>query len=343
MISTQAQTLLKFAESANHIWFARTVNRLSPDEIQAVISDLEGVMSDKFMTMLKTKIDYAYKQNGTHPTPKVKTKRQTKSRTYWTEEQWDILFELVWNMRKNHPESSLAKLTKKAIKQFPEDERRSLAGPQLNPLKDRLKKRYQKLSDDAETLIKLQGKIQSKEEILNALTFFEIQNRFKSVILNHISIEDLKTIPKEKLLKCFETTELASTLVQRFLDTIRDTQVVKPVWATPPLAPPKPSPAPPKVKPYQVVIVGPLDSQIPEIQKGVNSKIVLRFIKKDKGNANMEAIPVSDAYIAWVGFVSHSHTQKMKEVAQGTNGKFIMHKGGIQNMITLINNLPNAE
>lgn len=159
-----------------------------------------------------------------------------------------------------------------------------------------------------------------KDRVLDSLEDREIYSRFKSRILENLKTQDLlEHVPLETILESIPLSRLAGYLVSRYLESQ--------TFDIPVVLQENVSVHEKREKKPKVVIIGPLNRQLPEIEKQLDGKVDCRFIDKDK----VKSLPSdADLYVLWGDFVSHNLEDKLGKE------RVYVHRGGTGRMVKAI-------
>jgi len=266
----------------------------------------------------------------------------TESRIYWSEKEWDQLAELVFAMRRNHPEQSVSALVNRAQKQFPEDRRRTgLSNHAIRPLLDRLRaldSRLREAQDEAASLrarIAIYDGIETRDQVLSSLTDDEIL-RFGDRLLGLLTPNDvIAAFPTEEMVALIPVERLVGVAAQRFafelLHRKIETSVLLPknFLTDAKIRQPSVSRQTPKKRP-RIVMVGLKGNQPQHVRERLEDICELTFL--DVSLRDGHAIPTSaDHVFIWSNFVSHIHRNVVR--SRISTDRITEHHGGLQVLI----------
>ena len=246
-----------------------------------------------------------------------------KTAIRWTEQEWDKLAELVFAMRRNTPEDSIAAMANRAQKQFPKDRQRPgvLTMATVGPLIERIKQKDREQQAKADKCDELAAKLSffedapaTRKELLTTLSDEEIRAHFLPRLLQMLApVDVVAAFNSESLLDAMETANLAAVVARRLVaDFKRPINVVVQM-------PEQRLPAPPaqrqKVntngsngKRKKIVIVGTKGDQPRHLNERLGTIVELICIDVEK--LHRESVPKNvDHVIVWSKFVSHHHRE----------------------------------
>lgn len=237
----------------------------------------------------------------------------------WSDDEWTKLTDIVEQMRLSDPCSSLVSLVNAAQKQMPEDRRRSIISTQnVQPLVDELHRRmqgYRRLKDEVQSLTdRLINSEPPDEEIKKAV----LEDCTPAELLNYIHPETaLSLLPLEELAAYVEK-EKVRLLLNRQLATVEVAQA--PVFSNEVFT---------RKGLLKVYVAGPLNDQYQKLRQLVGPICDLRLIT-ELGDIHSGG----DLYVAWIKFMGHRKTEKMKQTAPV--GAYHQVVGGLETLAYVI-------
>jgi hypothetical protein len=270
----------------------------------------------------------------------------------WTDDEWDRLATIVFGLRLKHPELSLIDCAARAQEQFPAERRRKLPHTQsLQPLIRRLVSIGELVRAAASEADRLRDAIASRptfEDELAALGEDQIVERFRGVVMRHLSLQEVfEHFPLPTILQSLSDEEILGHASKRLIALVQALQELQKVPQSVPDIPPaaagiyQTSPAPPlahgmggppKPKPT-VIFIGLKGDQPSHISAQVGNKARLRFI--ETGSRQRLVVPTNgDLYVLWARFCSHDTQMELQRAVP--KERCVIHHGGLNNMAAIV-------
>lgn len=260
-----------------------------------------------------------------------------------TEEEWNTIAQVSWDIRKNDPTARLIDIANTAMDSLKQERRFKFhSSMQLKTLIQKLTQideRYRKAFNEHSELLNKSKGFKTKEEIIAELNNFDLTGLKSKVIplcsigelLDYFSQEEfLDQVTSADLLKAFhektfaQIEDLVSDIVGNELNSIREILAKRQVSPTLPVMD--------KIKLPKVTILGLLPAQQNLIKSKIGKDFELRFIDK---NMNADTISTGqDLIVVALSFVSHAIFEQARKKAP-ENG-FIGHTGGHSLMVDKI-------
>lgn len=251
--------------------------------------------------------------------------RPRKTVVRWDDDEWDKLADLVFTMRRNTPEDSIAQMATRAQQQFPKHRQRpgTLTTAAVRPLIERIKRKDRDLQLKAEKCDELQAKLAhyggmpaTKQELAATFTDEEVRAYFLGRVMHMVTPEDvLGFFPAPMLMDSVETPDLVAISAKRLVQDLATPRPVHVSFTMPeghrPLQPARPKASGPSQHgsaKKKVVVVGTKGDQPRHLAERLGPNVDLLCIEVDKLHPN--SIPKNaDHVVIWSRFASHDHRQ----------------------------------
>lgn len=246
--------------------------------------------------------------------------RPKKTVIRWDDQEWDRLAELVYSMRRNTPEDSIASMANRAQRQFPKDRQRPgiLTTAALQPLIERVKQKDRELQLKAEKCDQLLARLSffenapaTREEFLATLTDEEVRTFLPRLLQMVAPADVVAAFNTEALLGAIETADLAAVLARRLVRGFnRPVNVVvqMPDQRLPVAAAPRQRVNGNNGRRKRIVVVGTKGDQPRHLAERVGTLVELTCIEVDK--LHRGSLPRNaDHVVVWSKFISHDRRQ----------------------------------
>lgn len=259
----------------------------------------------------------------------------------WTDDEWDLLAEKVWDAMPENLDRSLVYITQQVVKQLPENRRRKIANfNEIEKLTQRLRVK-QHLAKTAMTenrelrqsVADLREQSGSDIDPIDSMPAGELLKACGQRVLSLLSAEDVVAhFPAADLLAAIHTPKLLGLAVERLFDTLAERpsllDSLRPAAGEAVREAPAPFRTPVSGRKPVVSVLGLLPQQLHELQGRVPGASVIILQPGSTPRA-------SAFYVVWTRFVNHAATEHLR--SRVSPSQYVLASGGIKTLARIIN------